>query len=86
MPIVRTEGDTGIIDPSIVPAAVAQAILHAERLAGVEMRRVDVKTPIEVIGMHALGPASPKLLLEGSAGKLQPPPVASEQGGQSFFI
>ena len=63
-------GHAAIEAPSVFPVGAAQAVLHLERAAGIEGRRVDLLAAGGVIGMHALDPAAAELLLRRTAGEL----------------
>ena len=58
--------------PSINSVAVALAVVHLERLAGIEGLCVDVHAAGQVVGMDAFGPAVAEFLLERAAGEVQP--------------
>ena len=59
-------------DPAILAVVTAKPILQHERPAGVKRLDVAREAPLEVAGMHTLGPAVAHLLLRRPPGEVQP--------------
>src|SRR5262249_5738172 len=73
--IVGAAGSAGVVDPAILAVMPPQPILHAKRRAGVEMTDVDPQATVEIVGMHAVGPAVAELLRHGAPGEGEPRPI-----------
>ena len=62
-------------DPAVRAVVAEQPVLHLERSARLERAAVDAEAALEVVRMHALGPAVAELLLHRAPAELQPPAV-----------
>src|SRR5438093_10432171 len=65
-------GGSTIQNPAIFTVISSQAILHCKRLARIEGIFVNVEAVREVVRMNAFCPSISKLLLQFSAGKVEP--------------
>lgn len=61
-----------IQNPAVLSAAVPQAVFHLERLTGVEVGHIDLKTAFKVIRVNARGPAITYLLFHRVSDEIQP--------------
>jgi len=66
------EWNTAIEDPAVGPVVAPQAVLHFERFTAPEVIEVIRHAAIEIVRVHALGPAFTHLLLERAAGEREP--------------
>src|SRR5437764_15091508 len=73
-------GGSTIQNPAIFTVISSQAMLHCKQLARIEGIFVNVEAVREVIRMNAFCPAISKLLLQFSAGKVEP--AFSEEGAE----
>src|SRR3546814_3581803 len=57
-----------VTDPAIYPVMAPQAVVERERLPCVGRGRTDPQAAVAILGVDALAPAEPALLLGGAAG------------------
>jgi hypothetical protein len=77
------EGLPVVEDLPVHAVRTPQAVRHREALPRLERAQIDLQATIQVLGVDALGPALPELLLRGAADKVEPrlvEPVAKRIG------
>src|SRR5213078_2328692 len=59
-------------NPTILAIFSSEPVLHDKRFAPIECVRVNLETPLQIVRVHAFGPAISHFLLDCAAGKLHP--------------
>lgn len=72
VPGVIETGSAAIEYPPVHAVATTEAIFHFERFSAVEAIAIVRYAALEIVGVHALGPAVPHLLLDGAPGERKP--------------
>ena len=70
--VIAVARDPGIENPAINAVMTAQPVVEAERCVGTEAGFIDAQAALEVVGVHALGPARSHFLAQRATAKREP--------------